>query len=273
MQITEEEKARPGILIGTELAQELYVDTGDMVHVINPVGGGIGMLGMPVPDVRTFRVAGIFDTGMYEYDTKWTYILLEQSQNFLQLKDQVNGIEIKIQDIDSAPSLAPKVQEALGYPFYMRNWKDLNQQLFAALKMEKIVMGLILSLIVMVASLNIVGTLILVVLTRGREISILRAMGASSKQILQAFMLEGLIIGFVGTVCGTILGLLGCYWLDSYEFPLDTDVYYMDTLPVVVEYPTVAIVMLSAVVISFVATIYPALVASRMNPVEGLRYE
>ena len=122
-------------------------------------------------------------------------------------------------------------RQKLDYPFFLRHWMELNSKLFAALKMEKIVMGLILSLIVMVASLNIVGTLILVVLIRVDEISILRAMGASSKQILHVFMLEGVIIGFVGTIVGTILGLAGCYFLDQYQFPLDTDVYYMDTLP------------------------------------------
>ncbi len=269
----EEPQPKPGIFIGKELAQELYVTTGDTVHIINPVGGGIGMLGMPTPDVRSFRIAGIFHTGMYEYDTKWTYVLMDEAQQFLKIDDKVNGIEIQVHDIDNAPDLAFAVQTELDYPFFLRHWMELNSKLFAALKMEKIVMGLILSLIVMVASLNIVGTLILVVLTRGREISILRAMGASSRQILHVFMLEGVIIGCIGTVAGTILGLLGCHFLDQYQFPLDTDVYYMDTLPVVVEPQTVVTVVLTAIAISFLATIYPALVASKMNPVEGLRYE
>ncbi|MEC7985856.1 MAG: FtsX-like permease family protein, partial [Myxococcota bacterium] len=139
--------------------------------------------------------------------------------------------------------------------------------------LEKIVMGLILSLIVMVASLNIIGTLILVVLTRGREIAILRAMGSSSGQIRAIFMLEGLIIGIVGTAIGTVLGLLGCYALDQYRFPLDTDVYYLDTLPVVVEPLTVVFVAFSAVLICFLATIYPSYIAATMDPVEGLRYD
>lgn len=268
-----DDSPKPGIFIGKELAQELYVTTGDMVHIINPIGGGVGIMGVPTPDVRSFRVAGIFHTGMYEYDTKWTYVLMEEAQKFLQLDDKVNGIEIQVDDIDNAPDLAFAVQTELDYPFFLRHWMELNSKLFAALKMEKIVMGLILSLIVMVASLNIVGTLILVVLTRGREISILRAMGASSKQILHIFMLEGVIIGFVGTIVGTILGLTGCYFLDQYQFPLDTDVYYMDTLPVVVELETVLTVVVTAIAISFLATIYPALVASKMDPVEGLRYE
>lgn len=269
----QDNSSKPGIFIGKELAQDLYVTTDDTVHIINPVGGGIGMLGIPTPDVRSFRVAGIFHTGMYEYDTKWTYILMEEAQAFLKLDKNINGIEIQVQDIDNAPDLAYAVQEELDYPFFLRHWMELNSKLFAALKMEKIVMGLILSLIVMVASLNIVGTLILVVLTRGREISILRAMGASSRQILHIFMLEGVIIGFVGTIVGTVLGLLGCYCLDQYQFPLDTDVYYMDSLPVVIEPQTVLTVVVTAIAISFLATIYPAYVASKMDPVEGLRYE
>ena len=269
----EEENPKPGIFIGKELAQELYVTAGDVVHIINPVGGGVGIMGVPTPDVRSFRIAGIFHTGMYEYDTKWTYVLIEEAQKFLKLDGKVNGIEVQVHDIDNAPDLAFAVQTELDYPFFLRHWMELNSKLFAALKMEKIVMGLILSLIVMVASLNIVGTLILVVLTRGREISILRAMGASSKQILHVFMLEGVIIGFVGTIVGTVLGLTGCYFLDQYKFPLDTDVYYMDTLPVVVESQTVMTVVFTAIAISFLATIYPALVASKMDPVEGLRYE
>ena len=264
---------RPGIFIGKELAQELYVTAGGLVHIINPIGGGIGMLGMPTPDVRSYRVAGIFHTGMYEYDTKWTYVLMEEAQSLLKIPNKVNGIEIQVEDINDAPELAYNVQEILGYPYFLRHWMELNSKLFAALKMEKIVMGLILSLIVLVASLNIVGTLILVVLTRGREISILRAMGASSNQILNVFMLEGVIIGSVGTAIGTILGLIGCNLLDQYQFPLDTDVYYMDTLPVVIEPGTVLIVIISAIAISFLATIYPARVASKMDPVEGLRYE
>ena len=269
----QEESPKPGIFIGKELAQELYVTAGDVVHIINPVGGGVGIMGVPTPDVRSFRIAGIFHTGMYEYDTKWTYVLIEEAQKFLKLEDKINGIEVQVQDIDNAPELALAVQTELDYPFFLRHWMELNSKLFAALKMEKVVMGLILSLIVMVASLNIVGTLILVVLTRGREISILRAMGASSKQILHVFMLEGVIIGFVGTIVGTLLGLTGCYFLDRYQFPLDTDVYYMDTLPVVVEPQTVLTVVFTAIAISFLATIYPALVASKMDPVEGLRYE
>ena len=263
----------PGILLGKELADQLWVGVGDRVHIINPVGGGIGPMGMPTPDVKPFRIAGIFSSGMYEYDTKWTYVTIEDAQAFLKLDRVVNGIEARVDDIDGVDPIAVRVEAELEYPFHVRHWKNLNRNLFSALKLEKIVMGIILSLITVVAGMNIVGTLILVVLTRTREISILRAMGASAGQIRLVFMLEGLIVGLVGTFLGTVLGLLGCVALRQYEFPLDTDVYFLDTLPVVIEPLTVAVVVIVAVTISFLCTLYPTTVAAHVDPVEGLRYE
>jgi lipoprotein-releasing system permease protein len=272
-QADDDDDVLPGLIMGNELADQLWVSVGDRVHIINPVGGGIGPLGMPTPDVKPFRVAGVFESGMYEYDTKWTYITIPDAQAFLKLGEVVNGIEARVTDIDGVDPISIAVEDALGYPFHVRHWKNLNRNLFSALKLEKIVMGIILSLITVVAGMNIVGTLILMVLTRNREISILRAMGASAGQIRLVFMLEGLIVGVVGTILGTVLGLLGCLGLRNYEFPLDTDVYYLDTLPVVIEPPTIMVVVVVAVAISFLCTLYPTTVAARLDPVEGLRYE
>jgi lipoprotein-releasing system permease protein len=263
----------PGIVVGKELAEQIRVYPGDKVFVINPVGGGMGPLGVPVPRVHGFRVAGVFYSGMYEYDTKWTYVTIPDAQEFLQIPGSATGIEARVFDPDDVDPIAMAVEESLAYPFYVRHWQNLNRSLFSALKLEKIVMGLILGLIVLVASLNIVGSLILVVLTRAREISIMRAMGASARQVRAVFMMEGLIIGVVGTAVGTVLGLGGSVALDHIRFPLDTDVYYLDTLPVVVVPETVVVVAISAVLICFLATIYPATLAARIDPVEGLRYE
>jgi lipoprotein-releasing system permease protein len=273
-QDVDDNEALPGVILGQELADSLRVYVGDKVHLINPVNdGAAGPFGTPVPKVKALRVAGIFYSGMYEYDTKWVYVHNQDVQEFLGLGSAVTGVEIRVDDIYGVGRISHNLEQALSYPFYARHWKNLNVKLFAALKLEKIVMGLILSLIVLVASLNIVGTLILVVLTRGREIAIMRAMGASGTAVWLTFMLEGVVIGAVGTAFGTVLGLLGCAGLDRYKFPLDADVYYLDSLPVVVEPSTVAFVMYTAVMICFYATLYPAAQAAKLDPVEGLRYE
>lgn len=272
-QPAEDQEMLPGIIIGTKLAESMSLFPGDRVHLINPAGGGMGPFGRPIPKVKPFRLAAIFESGMYEYDTGWTYVAMQDLQSFLAVEDVVTGYEIRGHDIEEAGRIKERIDSLIGYPFYTNHWKKLNQSLFEALALEKVVMGLILSLIVMVASLNIVGMLVLVVVTRTREISILRAMGASAMRVRQIFMLEGLLIGLVGTTIGTVLGLAGCEALRHYEFPLDTDVYYVDTLPVVVHYETVGVVAVVAVLICFLATLYPATIASRIRPVDGLRYE
>ena len=272
-QPADDTEALPGIIVGTKLAETMSLFPGDRVHLINPAGGGTGPFGRPIPKVKPFRLAAVFESGMYEYDTGWTYVAKEDLQDFLGVEDVVTGYEVRGHDIEEATAIKDRIDKALGYPFYTNHWKKLNQSLFEALALEKVVMGLILSLIVMVASLNIVGMLVLVVVTRTREISILRAMGASAMRVRQIFMLEGLLIGLVGTAVGTVLGLVGCEALRNYEFPLDTDVYYVDTLPVVVQYDTVAVVAAVAVLICFLATLYPATIAARIRPVDGLRYE
>ena len=269
----DEAKPLPGILLGSELIGQLQVAPGDEVQVIDPLGGGTGLMGIPTPKVRRFRVAGVFDSGMYEYDTKWTYVNNAEAQDFLGIGSAVTGIEIRVSAIDDVETISEHIQAKLGYPYYARHWKELNKALFEALELEKVVMGLILFLIVGVAALLIVTTLIMTVITKGREIAILKAMGASSGTILRVFVIEGSLIGLVGTALGTALGLAGCYFLDWYGYPLETDVYFLSKLPVVIDSTNVVVIACAAVAICFVATLYPAWRAASLDPVEGLRYE
>ena len=265
----------PGMLLGEELAQQLRVYPGDRVYAVNPIGGGFGPAGVPIPTVRTYRVAGVFYTGMYEYDTKWSYVTIPDAQEFLQMPDEVTGVEARIETnrLFEAGDIGKKIESELSYPYFAKDWLTMNKALFSALKLEKVVMGLILFCIVVVAALGIVTNLIVMVITRAREIAILRAMGASSPSIRRIFMFEGLSIGVVGTSLGTALGLAGCALLERYKFPLDTNVYYLDSLPVVIVPATVVVVAVGAVVVCFLATIYPSWRAVRLDPVDGLRYE
>lgn len=269
----EDDPGLPGVFIGKELRDTLQVRPGDVVQLINPLGGGTGPMGMPVPNIRPLRVVGVFDSGMFEYDTKWVYVENSVAQSFLKMGDNVTGVEVAVTDIDRVEDVAAAIQAQLRYPYYSRTWKDMNQALFKALKLEKIVMGLILGMIVVVAALLIVTTLTMLVITKGREIAILKAMGASKRGIMRIFVIEGVIIGLVGSVGGTIAGLIGCEVLRRIEWKLETDVYYLDTLPVVVDPATVLVTALGAFSLAFVATLYPAGRASVVDPVEGLRYE
>ena len=268
-----QKKARPGIIVGDELATELSLYPEDVVHLVNPVGGTPGPMGTQVPELKSFEVVGIFHSGMYEYDTKWAYVHMGSAQDFLKMDGLASGIEAKVVDVDEVHVVAAAISDELGPAYRVRHWRELNSALFEALKLEKVVMGLILGLIVAVASLNIGGTLILLVLSKGREISILRAMGATTSQIRAVFMLEGVIIGLVGAGIGTVLGLSFCFGLRAYGWPLDTDVYYLDSLPVVIQPEMVAGVGLVGVFICFLATLYPATRAALLDPVEGLRNE
>ena len=270
--LNESEKGTPSIIIGSELAKQIGAGTGSLVTVISPEGK-LTPLGR-TPNTKKFRVTAIFDSGMYEYDASMVYISLAQAQRFLALGDNVTGLELKVKEVYQSDIIAKKIQKKLGYPYWTKDWKLMNRSLFSALKLEKITMFVILTMIVLVGALNIISTLVMVVMEKTRDVAILRAMGASAKSIMSIFMFQGILVGVIGTLAGLFSGLGLCQLLSKYQFiNLPADVYYISKLPVLVSVSDVSIVAGAAVVISFLATLYPAWYASRLNPVESFRYE
>jgi lipoprotein-releasing system permease protein len=266
-------KARPlpGIVLGRELARSLRVFVGDQVNVVSPFGD-LGPAG-PQPKSRPFRVAAIFYSGMYEYDSKFAYIDLAEGQRFFGT-ETVTGLELKVTDVDAARAVMGRVVYALGgWPFRAKDWGELNRSLFSALQMEKVVMAVILGFIVLVASFIIVATLIMLVLEKTKEIAVLKSMGAGVPSVMKIFVAEGVIIGAVGTAFGLILGYGSCLLIDRVGIPLDPEVYYISNLPVRIEPAQFALVTLAALALSYLATIYPATKAARLRPVDGLRAE
>jgi lipoprotein-releasing system permease protein len=262
----------PGILLGKELAQTLGVMLDDTVVVVSPLGALAPMGSGPL--MKKFCVRGIFDSGMYEYDTSLAYISLPSAQKFLGMDDTVSGVEVRVQDIYGVRKVAQSIQKALGFPFWTKDWMQMNKSLFAALKLERTVMFIILVLIVLVAAFGIVSTLIMVVMEKNKDIAILKSMGATAKSVTRIFIFQGLIIGVVGTILGLIGGYGICILLAKYQFiSLPSDVYYISRLPVKMNGIDFVLVALSAIGISFLATLYPSWQAAKLDPAEALRYE
>lgn len=262
----------PAIIVGSELSRRIGAYSGDTVTVVSPEGK-LTPLGR-VPNTRRYRVTAIFDSGMYEYDATMVYVSLKEAQDFLGLGVGVTGLEVRAKDVYKSDRVAERIQEDLGYPYWTKDWKVMNRSLFSALKLEKFTMFVILAMIVMVGALNIISTLVMVVMEKTRDIAILRAMGASARSVMSIFMLQGLLVGLVGTLAGLASGLGICHLLAKYKFiTLPSDVYYISKLPVQVEFGDVWVVSLAAVAISFLATLYPAWYASKLNPLEAIRYE
>ena len=262
----------PGIVVGRELAASLRVVVGDRVNVVSPLGTELGPSG-PIPKSRAFRVAAIFYSGMYEYDSKFVYILLKEAQNFFELQG-ASGIELKVADIDDARRIAGQVVKVLGgYPYRARDWGEMNKNLFSALRLEKLVMGIILSIIIVVAAGLIVATVIMLVLEKRKEISVLKALGVSDGGIVKIFLAEGLQIGVAGGLLGLISGLAWCVFIEKVGIKLDPEVYYIPALPVRIEPVQTVLAVVIAVLVTYLASIYPALKASSVEPVEGLKAE
>ncbi len=261
----------PGIILGRELARSLHVLKGDSVYVITPQGM-LSPIGH-VPSMRRFKVLGYFETGMYEYDGSMAYVHIEEAQKMLRMGDTVSGIEARVFNIYEAREISKQIIEKIGYPFWARDWMQMNHNLFSALKLEKTVMFIILALIIMVAAFNIASTLIMMVMEKTKDIAILKAMGATNKSIRKIFVFNGMIIGAIGTFLGTVIGFVLCGLLEKYKFiELPGDVYYLTTLPVKLDIVDVVIIASSALVICFLATLYPASQASKLDPVEAIRY-
>ncbi len=262
----------PGIILGKELAANLDVSPGDLVEILVP-GGNITPMGA-FPGIARFRVAGLSESGMYEYDSSFAYVSLAEAGRLMGMEGRATGLEVKVDDIYQAGRIATRIREALGYPYWAKDWMQSNRNLFSALKLEKVVMFIILVLIVMVAAFNIISTLIMVVMDKTRDIAVLMTLGATRKMVRKIFALEGLLIGLAGTVAGSVLGTLLCFLLRRYEFiRLPSDVYYISTLPVDLSPGILILVGASSILICFLATLYPSRQASLIDPAEAIRYE
>lgn len=261
----------PTIILGKELAKNLGVIQGDPVYLISPKGM-ISPIGH-IPTMKRFKVAGLFESGMYEYDRSLSYIHIKDAQKILRMGDSVNGIEVRVNNIYNARNIAGRIVKELGFQYWARDWMQMNQNLFSALKLEKTVMFIILALIVLVAAFNIASTLIMMVMEKTKDIAILKAMGATDKSIRKIFVFKGIVIGSIGTIFGVCLGFILCTVLKYYQFiELPGDVYYITTLPVKLELLDVVMIASAAMAISFLATLYPARQASKLDPVEAIRY-
>lgn len=272
LQDLENTNGLPAIILGVELARRLRVNTGSKIRLISP-NGPLSPLGV-LPKVRTCRVMGIFETGMFEYDSTMGFINLETARVLAGLDHGVHGIEVRVDDVERADKIAEAIQELLGPSFSVRDWMQINQNLFAALKLEKVGIFIALDLIILVAALNIISALIMVVMEKKRDIAILKSMGAATGSIMRIFFYQGMIIGISGTLLGVLGGLGLCALLKNYPIiELPRNVYPMSTMPIKVVPMDVSIIAISAFLITLGATLYPSWKASKIKPAEALSYE
>ncbi len=275
-----EKKNRAGIILGKELSRRLGVGVGDIISMVSPVSR-VTPVGL-IPRMKLFKVVGVFESGMYEYDANLSFILLKSAQKFFSMKNGVSGVEVRVADIEQAGNIASVIQKELGFPYLARDWMRMNKNLFSALKLEKIVMFIILVLIVFVAAFNIVSTLFMLVMEKAKEIAILKSMGASCSSIMKIYSYQGLVIGLVGTFLGCAAGFVIVPNLNEIVSSIESifgivafpsDVYYLDRLPSKIQYMDSFLIIIFSVVICLVASLYPAWRASKLDLVDGLRYE
>ena len=263
----------PGIVIGEELAKRIGLGIGSRVNLLSPSGQKTAA-GFQ-PRIRAFEVAAIFKTGMFEYDSSLAFVTLDACRDVLGLDPGfLSGIEITVDDVFKADVIAQRISSTVGSPFYARNWMEMNANLFAALKLEKIGMFILLAMVVLIGSFSIVATLVMLVMEKTKDIAVMLSMGATRRTIRRIFMLQGTIIGFVGTLLGYALGLTVGFLLKRYQFiKLPENVYTLDHLPIIITLSDVLIIGAAAMLLCFLATLYPARQAARLKPAEALRYE
>ncbi len=275
-----ESPARAGVILGQELALRMGVTMGDVVSMVSPASR-ITPVGL-IPKMKLFEVKGIFQSGMYEYDSNLAFVSIPAAQSFFSMRGKVTGVEVWVEDIEQAAVIATDIQKKLGFPYYVKDWMRMNKNLFSALKLEKIVMFIILILIILVAAFNIISTLFMVVMEKTKEIAILKSMGATSQSIVKIFSFQGLFIGLIGTALGCALGFTIVPNLNQIVGGIEQifgitafpgNVYYLDKLPDDIQWMDSLLIVVFSIIICFVASLYPAWRASRLNPVDGLRYE
>ena len=265
------EDGRPGILLGKDLAGQLGVQVGDTVTLLTPQGT-LSPMGV-LPRSRIARVVGIYSLGLLEFDSAYGFVSLAFSQR-LMAKDRPDLIQLKVADIYAAPALADRLVEGLGGGYVAQDWGDINGPLFSALWLERMAISIAIFLIVIVGALNIISSLVLLVMEKSRDIAILKTMGTSAGRVMRIFMLQGTIIGVVGTAIGGILGLALCWTFDRYRLiQIDIEVYQIAYVPFVVVPRDFLVVIAAALTICFVSTIYPSRQAARLDPVQALRFE
>jgi lipoprotein-releasing system permease protein len=265
------ENAPPRVIIGKELSRMLGAVPGSPLTLVSPEGR-LTPLGR-MPNSREFIVSGIFDSGMYEYDSSVLFVGLAEAQGFLGLGAKVSGVQVRVEEPTSADSVGRRVREALGPDFTARDWMTSNKSLFSALRLEKLTMFIILTMIILVGALNIISSLVMVVMEKTGDLTILRVMGATRRSIMSVFVVQGVLVGFAGTLLGICAGLGLCHLLATWKFiSLPADVFYLSSLPVRVEALDVWGVAAAALLLSFLATLYPSWRASRLNPAEAIRY-